>query len=231
MEDIRRNIEMLNEKVQKAAERAGRKVSDVTIVGVTKTVDIPRILEMVRLGISHVGENRVQELVAKKAELDGGLPNISWHMIGHLQTNKAKLAVQSAVMIHSVDSQKLAEAVDRAAASLDKICDICVEVNIADESSKYGIKPQDAERFIESILQYKNINIRGLMCIAPFVENGGENRKYFAKMREMRERLNEKFIGSIKMDVLSCGMSIDYEAAILEHADYIRCGSIIFGNR
>jgi pyridoxal phosphate enzyme (YggS family) len=221
--DINDNARAVLEKAAAAARRSGRKPEDVTVIGVTKTAGTDSITEMARAGITIAGENRVQELTAKREALAGTLPGLRWHMIGHLQTNKVKQAVASADMIHSVDSIRLAALIDRYASETGKVMDVLVEVNIGGEATKYGLPPGQVFGFMDEASKFNNISIRGLMCIAPFVENPEENRANFGKMFEMNKAL--------KLQELSAGMTADYEVAIEEGATMVRVGTAIFGAR
>ena len=230
---IAKNVDIVLENVAKAAARAGRKAEDITVIGVTKTVDIKAVTEMVRCGITIAGENRVQELLSKKKALESTLPELKFHMIGHLQTNKARDAVLAAEMIHSLDSIKLAEELNKWAARAGKKMDVLAQINIANENTKFGISIGEVWHFIETFAKFDHLHVRGLMCMAPFVEKPEENRPYFKKMTEFFIDINAKlrYPDNVQMDTLSMGMTQDYMIAIEEGATMVRIGTAIFGSR
>lgn len=222
------NVQSVLEKAARAAERSGRRPDEVLVIGVTKTVGVDKVWEMVRAGITTAGENRVQELLAKKEQM----PDLPFHMIGHLQSNKVKQAVAAADMIHSVDSLRIAELVDKYAAESGKKMDILVQINVGDEDTKFGIPANQAFEFVSSIAQFRHISVRGLMCIAPFVENQEKNRPHFQKMFQIYVDIKHKIAhNKHKLDTLSMGMTLDYEVAIEEGATMVRIGTAIFGER
>jgi hypothetical protein len=186
---------------------------------------------MYNAGIKIAGENRVQELVSKSGVLKDELPGLRWHMIGHLQTNKVRQAVEMACMIHSVDSIRLAAEIDRWAGRLGKVMDVLIEVNIAGEVTKYGVSAEGAVKFADEVAAFDNIRLRGLMCVAPYVENAEDNRDYFRKMRCVLVDMRSKSVDNKHMDCLSMGMSNDYLVAVSEGANIIRVGTSIFGER
>ena len=228
MPDIACNLCHIQDNIKVACEKSGRNYFDITLIGVTKTIDTDRIAQLVNLGVKDLGENRVQELLEKVPVIDR---SVNWHLIGHLQTNKVKSIVDKVKLIHSVDSFRLAEEINKQAKALNICANILIEINIADESSKYGIKPNELIDFLEEISQYQNIVTKGLMCVAPFVEKAEENRDYFRKMRRMFVDSNEKSLNNINMQYLSMGMTNDYEIAIEEGANLVRIGTGIFGER
>ncbi|MEA4972797.1 Pyridoxal phosphate homeostasis protein [bioreactor metagenome] len=231
MEDysyISENIASIREKINAAAKRAGRNAEDILLLAVSKTVDVPRIKAAVDCGLTSLGENRVQEIMDKFEPMG---ENVKWHLIGHLQTNKVKYIIDKVVLIHSVESIKLAEEIDKQAKKQNVVADILVEINMADEGSKFGIKPNEAESFITEVSKFDNIRVRGLMTVAPNVENGEENRVYFRNMKQLLVDINAKKINNISMDVLSMGMTGDYETAVEEGATIVRVGTGIFGRR
>ncbi len=225
---IKENYDYVKNKVKEAAIKSGRKLEDITILGVTKTIDTDRINELIALGIKDIGENKVQELLEKYPEID---QNINWHIIGHLQTNKIKYIIEKSYLIHSVDSIKLAKEIDRLANQNGVIVDVLIQINIGNEDSKFGIKSEDAYDFVKSLLDFKNIRIRGLMTIAPFVEEAENNREHFRNMRKLFIDINNNFNDNICMDILSMGMSIDYQVAIEEGSTLVRIGQGLFGRR
>lgn len=227
-EYIAENIKSIRENIDNAAKRAGRDSKDVLLLAVSKTVDVPRIKAAVAEGLDELGENRVQEIMEKYEPMG---PDVKWHLIGHLQTNKVKYIIDKVKLIHSVESLKLAEEIDKQAKKHGVVADILVEINMAKEESKFGIMPEDTEEFIRSISNLENIRVRGLMTVAPNVENGEENRVYFRNMKKLLVDINGKNINNINMDVLSMGMTGDYITAVEEGATIVRVGTGIFGKR
>ena len=228
MKTIKQNIQIVEEKITAAAERAGRKREDVLLLAVSKTKPVEVIREAVACGLTSLGENKVQEIMEKYEPMGDG---VHWHLIGHLQTNKVKYIIDKVDMIHSVESLRLAEEINKRAAAKSLVMDVLVEVNMAEEESKFGIQPERVEEFLHQIALLPHIRVRGLMTVAPFVENPEENRVYFRKMRELLVDMNQKKIDNINMDVLSMGMTSDYEVAIEEGATIVRVGTGIFGER
>ena len=225
---ISENIKSIREKIDNAAQKAGRDPKDVLLLAVSKTVDVPRIKAAVAEGLDELGENHVQEIMEKYEPMG---PDVKWHMIGHLQTNKVKYIIDKVKLIHSVESLKLAEEINKQAKKHGLVMDILVEINMAKEESKYGIMPEDAGACRESRSSLENIRVRGLMTVAPNVENGEENRVYFRNMKKLLVDINAKNINNINMDVLSMGMTGDYITAVEEGATIVRVGTGIFGKR
>lgn len=231
---VAENIRAVEEKIAAAAARSGRKVEDVLLLAVSKTKPVELIGEAVQAGCVSLGENKVQEIMEKYEPMMEYAPagdRIHWHLIGHLQTNKVKYIIDKVDMIHSVESLKLAEEIEKRAAQKGIVMDILIEVNMAEEESKFGVKPEDTEALLRQIAQMEHIRVRGLMTVAPFVENQEENREVFRQMRELLVDMNGKKIDNIKMDTLSMGMTGDYEVAIEEGATIVRVGTGIFGER
>ena len=228
MQSIRENVAAIEAKIAAAAKRAGRNPEDILLLAVSKTKPVEMIQEAVDCGLTALGENKVQEIMEKFEPMGKG---VHWHLIGHLQTNKVKYIIDKVDMIHSVESLRLAQEIDKRAAAAKVIMDILVEVNIAGEESKFGVRPEDTEVFLRELSKFDNIHVRGLMTVAPFVNNPEENRVYFRKMRELLVAMNAKKIDNISMDVLSMGMTGDYEVAIEEGATIVRVGTGIFGER
>jgi len=222
------NLKEVEERIQKACLISGRKREDVLLVAVSKTKPVEMIEEVMRAGIVDFGENKPQELKEKHDVLP---KNLKFHMIGHLQRNKIKYIIDRAVMIHSIDSYRLAEAVNEEAKKAGRVMPVLVEVNIAGEESKFGLKPEETEDFIRQISGFSNIRVEGLMTIAPFVENAEENRKFFVKLRNLYVDIKSKNIDNVNMNHLSMGMTGDYEIAIQEGATMVRVGTGIFGER
>ena len=215
-------------RIQAACARAGRRREEVTLIAVSKTKPKEMIEEAYGLGIRTFGENKVQELTEKQEALP---KDIHWHMIGHLQTNKVKYIRDKTDLIHSVDSIKLAETIEKEAAKRNLISKILIEVNVAEEESKFGIKMEEVLPFIKKISIFPHIRICGLMTIAPFVENPEENRVIFANLHKLSVDITQKNIDNVKVNILSMGMTNDYEVAIEEGATMIRVGTGIFGKR
>jgi PLP dependent protein len=222
------NLKKVMDRIARAARHAGRDPSSITLIAVTKTVDIERIREAVAAGAGVLGENRVQEAKEKIEQLG---PLASWHLIGHLQSNKAKYAVKLFDLIHSIDSFELAQEVNKQAAKIGKIQDVLVEVNISGEASKVGIAAVDAASLIGKAAVLKNISIKGLMTIPPFFDNAEEARPYFKKLNDLSARIESEKIPRVSMGELSMGMSGDFEVAVEEGATMVRVGTAIFGGR
>lgn len=228
MSFISKNLTEVRGKVEQACIRGKRNPEDVTLIAVSKTKPVEMLKEAYDQGCRDFGENKVQEL-CQKYEV---LPNdIRWHMIGHLQTNKVKDVVGKAYMIHSVDSLHLAEAISKEAVKKDLTVKILVEVNVAQEESKFGLSLEEAVELVEQISKLPGLEMNGLMTIAPFVENPEENRQYFKELCQLFIDITNKNIDNIDMKHLSMGMTNDYEVAIEEGATYVRVGTGIFGER
>ena len=222
------NYLAVEEKVKEACRRAGRSRDEVTLIAVSKTKPMSMIEELLPLGVVDFGENKVQELTAKEEALPS---HIRWHMIGHLQRNKVKYIVDKAFLIHSVDSLRLAEAISQEAGKKNVTANILIEVNVAGEDSKCGVRPEETAALAEAISKLPNISVKGLMTIAPFVENAEENREVFRNLRKLSVDIEEKKFNNVTMAVLSMGMTGDYEVAIEEGATMVRVGTGIFGER
>ena len=220
MDDIKANLERVRERVARAAERAGRRPDDVLLIGVSKTVDVERIRQALAAGLGALGENRVQEARTKVEALGRPVP---WHLIGHLQTNKAKDAVALFDVIHSIDRVELAREVDRRAQARDRVVDALVEVNLGGEASKGGVAPAGVGALLDALSGLGHLRVRGLMAIPPAVERAEDARRWFRALRELAERHG--------MKELSMGMSADFEVAIEEGATMVRVGTAIFGAR
>lgn len=228
MESIRENIDAVNRIKGEAAVKSGRKAEDVLLCAVTKTRTAEEINEAIDAGITDIGENKVQEIMDK---FDSVKP-VRWHLIGHLQTNKVKYIIDKVSMIHSVDSLHLAQEIDKRAAQHGITMDILIQVNSAQEESKFGISTDETEGMIRDILdKCPNIRIRGLMCIAPFAENPEDVRVYFAQVKKLYDEYSSIEHKNLDFKYLSMGMSHDYEVAILEGSNLIRVGTAIFGER
>lgn len=228
MSYIKENIENVERKIQAACDRSGRKREDVLLLAVSKTIDVPRIKEAVECGLTSLGENKVQEIMDKYEPMGEG---VKWHLIGHLQTNKVKYIIDKVELIHSVDSLKLAEEISKRAKAKGITANILLEINAAGEESKFGLKPEECEEAVREISVLDNIKIRGLMTVAPNVENPEENRIYFKQMKQLLVDINSKKIDNVNMTELSMGMTGDYEVAIEEGATIVRIGTGVFGAR
>lgn len=225
---LKENLDYVENEIRKACERSGRSRDEVTLISVSKTKPVSMLEEAYGLGVRVFGENKVQEL----AEKYDALPDdIEWHMIGHLQRNKVKYIIGKADLIHSVDSLRLAEAIEKEAAKQNIVADILIEVNVAKEESKFGLMPEEVPEFVENVIKLPHIRVKGLMTIAPYVENPEENRPVFKHLRKLSVDIAEKNGHNIIMSVLSMGMTNDYRVAIEEGATMVRIGTGIFGER
>lgn len=225
---IRENLNTVTDKIKNAAAETGRKPEEVTLIAVSKTKPLAMIEEAYSCGCRDFGENKVQEL-CDKYEL---LPkDIRWHLIGHLQRNKVKYVVGKTCLIHSVDSLRLAEEIQKEAEKKQTDVDILIEVNMAGEESKFGVAPMEAESLVREVSKLPNIHIKGLMTIAPVVEKPADNAIHFGNLKQLSVDINEKNIDNVSMNVLSMGMTGDYEQAIKDGATYVRVGTGIFGAR
>jgi len=228
-ENIEYNLKKIDEKIAEAAVKSGRQRQDVRFMAVTKTVDIFRINKAIDCGVDLIGENKVQEFLSKKPDLN--LDGVETHLIGHLQTNKVNKIVGQVDMIESVDSLKLANEISKYSQKNDLTTDILVEVNIGGEENKTGLPFEMLEEFLYNISELPSISVRGLMTIPPLSQNNAENLKFFSKMYNMYVDIRSKKIHNINMDILSMGMSGDYETAILCGSNLVRIGSAVFGPR
>ncbi|MFO8085306.1 MAG: YggS family pyridoxal phosphate-dependent enzyme [Desulfobacterales bacterium] len=231
---LKTNLEKVRKRIDYAAGKCGRQPGSVRLVVVTKTVSVERIKEAVDAGADTFGENYIQEARDKIQDLSA-FP-VSWHFIGHLQTNKAKYAVNLFDLIHSVDSIKLAREIDKQAGKAGKIQDILIQVNVAGEVQKSGIAPEKTFDMIKMIAGLENITLNGLMTMPPFFNDPEKVRPYFRKIRELRDRMQNELAaqsvtGPIRLDELSMGMTGDFEAAVEEGATLVRIGTAIFGER
>ncbi|MFR6172213.1 MAG: YggS family pyridoxal phosphate-dependent enzyme [Blautia sp.] len=222
------NYKEVEKHVEEACKRAGRKREEVTLIAVSKTKPVSMIEELLPLKVTEFGENKVQELTAKAEVLPA---NLHWHMIGHLQRNKVKYIVDKACLIHSVDSLRLAEEISKEAQKKQVTANILIEVNVAEEESKFGVSTEEALSLVEQVSLLPNIAVKGLMTIAPYVENPEENRWIFQKLKNLSIDIKGKNFDNVTMDVLSMGMTGDYEVAIEEGATHVRVGMGIFGER
>ena len=221
-------LNSVEEEIQRACERAGRKREDVTLIAVSKTNPAEAVREAIEAGQLDFGENKAQEMVAKKAEC----PECArWHFIGNLQKNKVKYVVGNAVMIHSVSSVPLAAEVERIAEKKGVTVSVLAEVNIADEATKHGIGREEAVELVKAMGEMPHLSVKGLMCIAPPVEDPEENRPYFIAMRKLLDEINAMGLPGVQLKELSMGMSGDYAVAVEEGATFVRVGTALFGAR
>lgn len=225
---IKENLITVQENIKKACQMAGKNEEEVTLVAVSKTKPIDLLMKAYECGCRHFGENKVQELVSKYEAMP---KDIKWHMIGHLQRNKVKYIVDKVALIHSVDSLRLAEEISREAVKKDVEAAILIEVNVSQEDSKFGVSVDDSLSLIRQVSLLPNIQIKGLMTIAPYVENPEENKPYFEILRQLAVDISNKNIDNVSMNVLSMGMTGDYMVAIKEGATIVRVGTGIFGQR
>lgn len=225
---IAENMKKVQDNIAQACHKAGRDSEEVTLIAVSKTKPIAMLQEAYRAGARDFGENKVQELMDKILMMP---EDVRWHLIGHLQRNKVKYIVGKVFLIHSVDSLRLAEEISREAVKKQVEVNILVEVNIAMEESKFGIGESEAMELVENISKLPGIRIKGLMTIAPFVEDSEQNRGYFHKMKQLAVDIMRKNVDNVSMDILSMGMTGDYMVAVEEGATYVRVGTGIFGER
>lgn len=225
---LKENLANVEKNIEQACKNAGRSRDEVTLIAVSKTKPVEMLQEIYDENIRDFGENKVQELCSKMEQLPS---DIRWHMIGHLQRNKVKYIVGKVELIHSVDTYRLAEEINIQAKKQNVIVPILVEVNIAHEESKFGISAEDAILLVEEISKLENIRIKGLMTIAPYVENLEDNRLYFRKIKQLSVDITNKNIDNVFMEILSMGMTGDYMVAIEEGATMVRVGTGIFGER
>lgn len=225
---LKENLANVEKTIQAACEKRARKRSDVTLIAVSKTKPVEQIQEVYDAGIRDFGENKVQELCEKYDQLPS---DIRWHMIGHLQRNKVKYIIDKVCMIHSVDSYRLAEEINIQAKKHKLTMPVLLEINIADEQTKFGITKKDALLLAEEIAQLENVRIEGLMAVAPYTENPEDNRKYFQEIKKLAVDIQRENIDNISMHALSIGMTGDYAVAVEEGSTMVRVGTGIFGER
>ena len=226
--NIKNNLEEVRDNIRLSCLRSSRDIRDVKLIAVSKTKSIFEMMKAYDYGVRDFGENKVQEILSKYDKMP---KDIRWHMIGHLQRNKVRQIVDKVFLIHSVDSYELAEEIDRQAEKIDRKINVLLEVNIADEATKYGV---DASRVYEDlflpVMDLRYVSIKGLMCVAPITEDGENNRKYFRKLKKISDDINSR-LRKPYLTVLSMGMTGDYEVAIEEGATMVRVGTGIFGAR
>ena len=225
---VAENLEQVRKNIELACRKAGRDPKEVTLISVSKTKPVSMLQEAYDAGSRDFGENKVQEIMDKVPQLPS---DIRWHMIGHLQRNKVKYIVDKVALIHSVDSVRLAEEIHKEAMKIGRRVPVLIEVNVAGEETKFGVAPEEVEELIRKIAPFEGIEVQGLMTIAPFVTNPEENRQYFNRLKQLSVDISHKNIDNINMNVLSMGMTGDYEVAIEEGASFVRVGTGIFGER
>lgn len=229
LSDVEYNYKIINERIAEAAQKVGKSRDDITFLAATKTVEPEIINHAINLGLDHIGENKVQELLSKYDSYN--LEKCSLQFIGHLQTNKVRQIVDKVDLIQSVDSVKLANEIAKQSIKLNKIIDILVEVNIGREENKSGVYPENLEELLCEISKIEGISVKGLMTIPPICDNKHKISKYFNNMHNIFIDISQKKLDNISMTILSMGMSADYYEAILEGANMVRIGSSLFGAR
>ncbi|OON98448.1 MAG: YggS family pyridoxal phosphate enzyme [Epulopiscium sp. Nele67-Bin004] len=221
-------INQIQQQIEDAKQKSPNPTADITLIAVSKTYPIEAIEEAYANGIKDFGENKVQELTTKIAQTD---LDINWHFIGHLQTNKVKYIVDKVVLIHSVDSIKLIDEIEKQAFKKNIVCQILLEINIANEESKFGFDINEVDKILEYIKQLRHVQVRGLMCVAPNVADKEENRKLFQIIYKKFVDIQIQNLDNVYMDILSVGMSNDFTVAVEEGSNCVRIGTAIFGNR
>jgi pyridoxal phosphate enzyme (YggS family) len=227
-EEISERLARVRERIARAAERAGRPAEDVTLIAVTKTFDPATIQKAVDAGARELGENRVQEAIGKVGQISG---NVRWHLIGHLQSNKARHAVETFAVIHTIDSVEIVERLERIARDLNRRPQVMLQVDFAHEPTKSGADENELPSIIETLDSAQYLEFRGLMVLPPFYDSPEQTRPYFRRLRELLEKLNSNRPADRKLTELSMGMSHDFEVAIEEGATMVRVGTAIFGKR
>ncbi len=225
---LKNNLAQVQNNIIEACKRVGRESDEVTLIAVSKTKPVGMLQEIYDAGVRTFGENKVQEMMDKEAVMP---QDIKWHMIGHLQRNKVKYLMGKTALIHSVDSIRLAEEISSQSVKNQVETNILIEVNIAEEESKFGISKEEVIQLVTDISKLPNIHIKGLMTIAPFVDDPEDNRKYFKEIKQLSVDIKNKNIDNVSMEILSMGMTGDYMVAIEEGATMVRVGTGIFGER
>jgi len=224
---IEKNIRLVKEKIKRACVKARRREEEISLVAVTKNVPVRQIKTAIKAGITDVGENKAQEAFDKFSQLG---EKVTWHFIGHLQRNKVKQIVSFADLIQSVDSLRLAEEINARAGRIGKVQNILVQVNIAEEDAKFGLRADEVRSFLVEISEFKNLRVKGLMTIAPFVIHAAEVHPLFVEMKSLFDEVEKAEIKGVEMKYLSMGMTNDFEIAIEAGANMVRIGTGIFGN-
>lgn len=225
---VRENIQSVQDRIASTAQRVGRESDSITLIAISKTKPVSLIVEAIDAGITDIGENRVQEAKGKRSQVDRP---VSWHLVGHLQTNKVKQALKIFDLIHSVDSIRLLAEIERQSCRLNRRTDVLVEVNTSGEESKYGLQPNEVLSFMESASEYSHVRLKGLMTVGEFMPNPEEVRPSFTLLRSLKETIDSQGYQNVEMEYLSMGMTNDFEVAIEEGANMVRIGSAIFGER
>lgn len=225
---IAEQLQTIREDIRQACIRSGRNPEEVTLIAVSKTKPVSMIQEAIQAEQIVFGENKVQELCSKYEELP---KNLHWHMIGHLQRNKVKYVADKVALIHSVDSFRLAKTIDQEGEKIGRVIPLLIEVNVAQEETKFGVSVEDTLPLISEISTLSHVEIRGLMTIAPYVEDPEENRPVFRKLKQLSVDIKDKNMNNVYMDILSMGMTNDYQVAVEEGATLVRVGTGIFGER
>lgn len=226
---ITKRLEEVKRRIQRAAQASGRNLSDIRLVAVSKTCSTEAIRAAAAAGVTDIGENYIQE-AREKHELLQDVP-VKWHLIGHLQTNKARYAVRMFDLVHTVDSFRLALELDRCARKLNKVQAVLIQVNVAGEATKSGIPPEQALPLVKEMAALECVQVQGLMTMPPFFNEPERVRPFFAELRRLRERIRQQAVPNVCMDELSMGMTGDFEAAVAEGATLVRIGTAIFGDR
>ena len=225
---IAEQLQTVRNEITEACKRSGRNPEEVTLIAVSKTKPVSMIEEAIQAGQTVFGENKVQELCSKYEVLP---KNLTWHLIGHLQRNKVKYIADKAASIHSVDSLRLAETIDQEGKKHNRVIPVLIEVNVAEEDTKFGVTVEETLPLIEEISKLSNIQVKGLMTIAPYVDNPEENRPVFRRLKKLSVDIDSKNMNNVYMDILSMGMTNDYQVAVEEGATMVRVGTGIFGER
>ena len=225
---IKDNLILLRDKIRRAAEKSNRRAEDIILVCVTKDRAPCQISEVIEAGVTDIGENKVREAALKYKNIEN---EVNWHLVGHLQTNKVKEAIQIFDMIHSLDSIKLAAAIDKEAGKIGKVTKVLLQVNVSAEETKFGVEPAHLFEILSEVSKFKNLNICGMMTIAPLVDDAAKVRPYFKNTKELFDKAKSVKLNNVDMKYLSMGMSQDFEAAIEEGANMVRIGTAIFGPR
>jgi pyridoxal phosphate enzyme (YggS family) len=228
-QDIAQNLKTIQQKIETAAKNAGRNPSEITLVAVSKTKPNEDILEAIEAGTLHFGENRMKELEDKMAEIEN--PDVVWHFIGNIQTNKIKYIADRVDWIHSVEKAKYLKEIEKRASKADRVVNALIQVNISDEKQKGGCKPEDLAKILESAQDYGHVKVRGLMGMATFVDDPEDVRSEFKLLKELFDSHQKYNDGSVNLEHLSMGMTNDMEVAIQEGSTMVRIGSAIFGER
>jgi pyridoxal phosphate enzyme (YggS family) len=226
---LKERLERVQERIRQAAEACNRPASDVRLVAVSKTMPVEIVKQAIDIGLTDFGENYIQEARDKIAALRA--QPVTWHYIGHLQSNKAKYAVRMFDLIHSVDSLKLAKELDKYAKKIDKVQEILIQVNVAKEESKSGVYGEDTLQLVKDIARLENVAVKGLMTMPPYFNAPDKVRPFFKALRQLRDQIRSEDIPNVEMEALSMGMTGDFEAAIAEGATMVRVGTAIFGER